>query len=85
MNSTNDHDPTSSGSIIQPIRDSAVRRMVAGQAVTDLTSAVKELVDNALDAGARSISIRLVSYGGQNAPGVDEIEVSGRCFKSARG
>lgn len=62
---------------IRPIPITSVHRMVAGQAISDLASAVKELVDNALDAGARSVTVRLVSYGGENAPGVDEIEVSG--------
>jgi len=80
-NSTSEDAPIHSSNNIQPIHATTIHRMVAGQAITDLTSAVKELVDNALDAGARSISIRLVSYGGENAPGVDEIEVSGRLSK----
>jgi DNA mismatch repair protein PMS2 len=41
---------------IRPIEAESVRRIVAGQAVTDLASAVKELVDNALDAGSKSIN-----------------------------
>lgn len=44
------------GSIIQPIEEESVRRIVAGQAVSDLASAVKELVDNSLDAGSKSIN-----------------------------
>ena len=42
--------------VIVPIQQNDVRRIVAGQAITDMTSAVKELVDNALDAGARNIN-----------------------------
>lgn len=42
--------------IIHPIEVESVRRIVAGQAVTDLASAVKELVDNALDANSQSIN-----------------------------
>ena len=48
---------------IRPIEAEAVRRIVAGQAVTDLASAVKELVDNALDAGSKSINSTSVSLG----------------------
>jgi DNA mismatch repair protein PMS2 len=48
-----------SASEIRPIEAESVRRIVAGQAVTDLASAVKELVDNALDAGSKSINSKL--------------------------
>lgn len=41
---------------IRPIDSTAVDRIVAGQAVTDLASCVKELVDNALDAGSKTIN-----------------------------
>jgi hypothetical protein len=40
---------------IQPIPKQSVHRLVAGQAVCDLTSAVKELVENAIDAGATRV------------------------------
>ena len=42
--------------VIRPIEEESVQRIVAGQAVTDLASAVKELVDNALDAGSKGIN-----------------------------
>lgn len=42
--------------LIAPITQGDVRRIVAGQVVTDLASTVKELVDNALDSGAKSIN-----------------------------
>ena len=45
--------------VIRPIEQESVRRIVAGQAVTDLASAVKELVDNSLDAGSKSINSTL--------------------------
>lgn len=40
---------------IQPIPQQSIHRLVAGQAVCDLTSAVKELVENAIDAGATRV------------------------------
>jgi hypothetical protein len=42
--------------VIIPMEAASVQRIVAGQAITDLASAVKELVDNALDAGAKVIN-----------------------------
>lgn len=48
-----DHPPPAE---IRPIEEESVRRIVAGQAVTDLASAVKELVDNSLDANSQSIN-----------------------------
>lgn len=42
--------------VIIPMEASSVQRIVAGQAITDLASAVKELIDNALDAGSKSIN-----------------------------
>lgn len=68
---------------IRSLPVASAHRMVAGQAVADMASAVKELVDNALDAGARSVTVRLISYG-ENAPGVDEIEVSGGFYLNDR-
>ena len=38
--------------LIRKIGSKTAQRLVAGQAITDLSSAVKELVDNAIDAGA---------------------------------
>lgn len=56
--------------MITSIAPKTVNLIVAGQAVTDLSSAVKELVDNALDSGARCINIRLWNQG------LDVLEVS---------
>lgn len=36
--------------------EDTMRRIVAGQAVMDLPSTVKELVDNALDAGSKTVN-----------------------------
>ena len=65
-----DNDDGDGEGVIVPIGQEHVGRIVAGQAVSDLASAVKELVDNALDAGASSIVIRLVNQG------LDAVEVS---------
>lgn len=40
---------------IKPISKIDVHRITSGQVVLDLQTAVKELVENALDAGATSI------------------------------
>jgi DNA mismatch repair enzyme (predicted ATPase) len=50
------------GSTIAPIQAKDVRRIVAGQVISDLASSVKELVDNALDSGAKSITSEYSSF-----------------------
>lgn len=48
---------------ISPINKGVVHKICAGQVILDLQSAVKELVENSLDAGATSIEIALKDYG----------------------
>ncbi|KAJ7977551.1 DNA mismatch repair protein [Quillaja saponaria] len=48
---------------IKPINKGVVHRICAGQVILDLSSAVKELVENSLDSGATSIEIALKEYG----------------------
>ena len=48
---------------IQGIDAASVHRLTSGQVVTDLQNAVKELVENSLDAGATSIEVRFKQYG----------------------
>ncbi|XP_027365558.1 DNA mismatch repair protein PMS1 isoform X2 [Abrus precatorius] len=51
--------------VIKPIGKGIVHRICAGQVILDLSSAVKELVENSLDAGATSIEIALKDFGEQ--------------------
>ncbi|XP_012878853.1 PREDICTED: mismatch repair endonuclease PMS2 [Dipodomys ordii] len=55
---------------IKPIDGKSVHQICSGQVVLSLSTAVKELVENSVDAGATSIDLRLKDYG------VDLIEVS---------
>ncbi|WFC94626.1 ATP-binding mismatch repair protein [Malassezia brasiliensis] len=48
---------------IAPLARTDVQRITSAQVVPDLRAAVKELVENALDAGARSIEVRFREYG----------------------
>lgn len=54
---------------IQPIDNTSVHRITSGQVVIDLSSAVKELLENSVDAHAKSVEIRFKNYG------IDSIEV----------
>ncbi|KAK1357677.1 hypothetical protein POM88_050933 [Heracleum sosnowskyi] len=48
---------SSSPTLIKPINKGVVHKICAGQVILDLSSAVKELVENSLDAGTTSIEI----------------------------
>ncbi|ORY78094.1 hypothetical protein BCR35DRAFT_305273 [Leucosporidium creatinivorum] len=54
---------------IQAIDHSSIHRLTSGQVVIDLQTAVKELLENALDAGATSVVIQFREHG------VESIEV----------
>lgn len=54
---------------IKPIEDRSVHQIQSGQVIIDICSVVKELVENSLDAGAKSIDIRFKNHG------LDSIEV----------
>ena len=48
---------------LRPLPTETVSRIVSGQIITSAYSVVKELVENALDAEAKSIEIRLDNFG----------------------
>ena len=48
---------------IQQIDVSSVHKICSGQVVLDLATAVKELIENSLDAGAKNVEIRLKEHG----------------------
>lgn len=50
------------GNAIQSIDKESISRICSGQVVVDLSNAVKELVENSLDAGATSVDIVLKEY-----------------------
>ncbi|CAO1617648.1 unnamed protein product [Jaminaea pallidilutea] len=56
---------------IQAISRADVHRITSGQVILDLQSVVKELVENALDAGSTSIDVRFRNFG---LDGIDVID-----------
>ncbi|KAK7196888.1 mismatch repair protein PMS1 [Novymonas esmeraldas] len=55
--------------MITRLDGASARKIAAGQVITDLTSVVKELLENALDAEASTVTVRLIHFG------IDEIVV----------
>ncbi|KAG8948328.1 hypothetical protein FRC04_009824 [Tulasnella sp. 424] len=56
---------------IKPIDRASVHRITSGQVVTDLQTAVKELVENSLDAGATNIEVRFKDHGVKSLEVID--------------
>lgn len=63
----------------------AVHRICTGQVVLDLATGVKELVENALDAGATAVDVRLVDHGqalfevSDNGCGIEPADFASLC------
>lgn len=60
MSSATDNAPQSS---IKQIDKLSIHRITSGQVVIDLQTAVKELVENSLDAGATNLEVKFKQYG----------------------
>ena len=54
---------------LKPLPKDTVSLITSGQIITSAFSVVKELVENSLDAGAKSVEIRVDNYG------LDKVEV----------
>ncbi|KAL3211181.1 hypothetical protein MRX96_000862 [Rhipicephalus microplus] len=59
---------------IKAIDGSTVHRICSGQVVLSLAIAVKELVENSIDAGARNISVKLKDHGSKLVEVIDDGE-----------
>uniref|UniRef100_A0A8C4T8X8 Mismatch repair endonuclease PMS2 n=1 Tax=Erpetoichthys calabaricus TaxID=27687 RepID=A0A8C4T8X8_ERPCA len=73
--------------VIKPIDRQSVHQICSGQVVLSLATAVKELVENSIDAGATNIEIKLKDYGvelievSDNGSGVHEDNFEGLTLK----
>nr|XP_015215805.1 PREDICTED: mismatch repair endonuclease PMS2 [Lepisosteus oculatus] len=72
---------------IRPIDRRSVHQICSGQVVLNLATAVKELVENSIDAGATNVEIKLREYGTElvevsdNGKGVEEANFEGLALK----
>ncbi|KAF7340690.1 Mismatch repair endonuclease PMS2 [Mycena sanguinolenta] len=73
---------------IKPIDKTSIHRITSGQVVIDLQTAVKELVENSLDAGATNLEVRFKQYGLtaieviDNGTGISEGNYEGLALKN---
>ncbi|KAJ3913116.1 hypothetical protein F5877DRAFT_84112 [Lentinula edodes] len=68
---------------MKAIEGSSVHRLTSGQVIIDLQTAVKELVENSVDAGAINIDVRFKNCGLKSIEVVDnESGISEKDFDS---
>ncbi|RKP35431.1 DNA mismatch repair protein MutL [Dimargaris cristalligena] len=73
--------------LLKPINSATVHKICSGQVIIDLTTAVKELVENSLDAGATHIEVKFKDYGlesvsvSDNGPGITTGNYATLCLK----
>nr|AGH55784.1 PMS2 [Brachionus calyciflorus] len=53
-------------SVIKSLDQNTVHRICSGQVIINLANAVKELIENSLDAGSKNIEIKLKQYGSES-------------------
>ncbi|KAF8884622.1 histidine kinase-like ATPase [Infundibulicybe gibba] len=58
-------------SVIKPIDTASIHKITSGQVVIDLQTAVKELVENSIDAGATNIEVRFKHHGVKGVEVID--------------
>ena len=64
----------SSSPVVQSIDQKSIHQICSGQVVLSIATAMKELVENSLDAGATNIEIKLKNHG------ADVLEVNDNGF-----
>ncbi|ETW10069.1 hypothetical protein H310_00455 [Aphanomyces invadans] len=78
-------------SLLKSIPKGDVQKICSGQSVVDLATAVKELVENALDAGATTVEVKLKEFGqvgfevsdnGQGIPEADHAAIALKHYTS---
>lgn len=57
---------------IKSLDKNTVHRICSGQVIINLANAVKELIENSLDAGSKTIEIRLKNYGSELIEVIDD-------------
>lgn len=59
-------------SVIKSLDQNTVHRICSGQVIINLANAVKELIENSLDAGSKNIEIKLKNYGSESIEVIDD-------------